>query len=64
MATGPFTTCPPSWVQSSIFKNFNFRKTAKNFTGISRKHLFLVSNKKIIESKVKKKILEQDSQQF
>ena len=54
MATAVFTTCPPSWPPSFIF-----RKTATNFTGISRKHVFLTSNRKIIENRVKKKNLEQ-----
>ena len=40
------------------FKNFIFRKTATNFTGISRKHVFLASNRKIIENRVKTKNLE------
>ena len=39
-------------------KNF-FRKIATDFTGIRRKHVFLVSNTKIIENRVKKKNLEQ-----
>ena len=42
-----------------FFKNFIFRKTATNFTGISREHVFSVSNRKIIENRVKKKNLEQ-----
>ena len=42
-----------------VFKNFIFRKTETNFTGISRKHVFLASNRKIIENRVKKKNLEQ-----
>ena len=42
-----------------FFKNFVFRKTATNFTGISRKHVFLASNMKIIENRIKKKNLEQ-----
>ena len=41
-----------------FFKNFTFRKTATNFTGISRKHVFLASNNKIIENRVKKKNFE------
>ena len=36
-----------------------FYKTAAIFTGISRKHVFLASNTKIIENRVKKKNLEQ-----
>ena len=40
MATAVFTTCPPLWPPSWIFKNFIFRKTATNFTGISIKHMF------------------------
>ena len=36
-----------------------FRKTAKSFTGISRKHLILASNTKTIENRFKKKNLEQ-----
>ena len=36
-----------------------FRKTATNVTGISRKHVFLASNTKIIENRVKKKNLQQ-----
>ena len=47
-----------------FFKNFIFRKTAANFTGISRKHVFLASNKKTIENRVKKKNLEQISPKF
>ena len=42
-----------------FFKNFIFRKTAINFTGISRKQVFLASNRKIIENRVKDKNLEQ-----
>ena len=42
-----------------FFKKFIFRKTATNFTGISRKHVFLASNRKIIENRVKEKNLEQ-----
>ena len=48
MATAVFTTCPPSWPQSWIFQKFIFRKTAINLTGISRKHVVLASNTKII----------------
>ena len=59
MATAVFTTCPPSWPPSWISQKKNFRKTATNFTGISRKHVFLASNTKIIENRVKKKNLEQ-----
>ena len=47
-----------------FFKNFTFHKTAINFTGISRKHVFLASKTKIIENRVKKKSLEQISQNF
>ena len=36
-----------------------FRKTATNFTGISGKHVFLASNRKIIENSLKKKNLEE-----
>ena len=42
-----------------FFKKFIFRKIATNFTEISRKHVFLASNRKIIENRVKKKNLEQ-----
>ena len=42
-----------------FFKNFIFRKPATNFTGISRKHVFLASNRKTIENGVKNKNLEQ-----
>ena len=42
-----------------FFKKCIFCKTATNFTGISRKHVFLASNRKIIENRVKKKNLEQ-----
>ena len=42
-----------------FFKNFILRKTAYNFTGISRKHVFSASNRKIIENRVNKKNLEQ-----
>ena len=42
-----------------FFNKFIFRKTATNFTGISRKHVFLSSNRKIIENRVIKKNLEQ-----
>ena len=42
-----------------FFKKFIFRKTATSFTGISRKHVCLASNRKIIENRVKKKNLEQ-----
>ena len=47
MATAVFTT---SWLLSWFFKNFIFRKTATNFTEISRKHVFLASDMKIIEN--------------
>ena len=47
-----------------IFKNYIFRKSATNFTGISRKHVFLTSNRKIIENRVKKKNLEQMFSKF
>ena len=42
-----------------FFKNFIFCKTATNSTGISRKHVFLASNRKIIGNRVKRKNLEQ-----
>ena len=42
-----------------FFKNFIFCKTATNVPGISRKHVFLASNTKIIENRVKNKNLEQ-----
>ena len=42
-----------------FFKNFILHKAAANFTGISRKHVFSASNRKIIENRVKKKNLEQ-----
>ena len=42
-----------------FLKNFIFHKTATNFTRISRKHVFLASNRKIIENKVMKNNLEQ-----
>ena len=58
MATAVFTTCPPFWPPSWIFQKIFFRKTATNFTGISRKHVFLASNTKIIENRVKKKNLQ------
>ena len=59
MATAVFTTCSPFWPPSWIFQKFFFRKTATNFTGISIKHVFLASNTKIIENRVKKKNLQQ-----
>ena len=34
-----------------FFKNFILRKTAANFTGNSRKHVFTASNRNIIEYK-------------
>ena len=40
-------------------KNFLLRKTAANFTGISRKRVFSVSKRKIIENRVKNKNLKQ-----
>ena len=65
MATAVFTTCPPFWQRHlGFFKNFIFRKTVTNFTGISRKHVFLASNTEIIENRVKKKNLEQIFQKF
>ena len=42
-----------------FFKTLIFRRTATNFTGISRKHVFLAPDKKIIENRVKKNYLEQ-----
>ena len=59
MATAVFTTCPPFWPPSWTFQKFLFGKTATNSTGISRKHVFLASNTKIIENRVHKKNLEQ-----
>ena len=41
-----------------FFKNFILRKTAANFTKISRKHVFAISNMDIFKNKVKKKKLE------
>ena len=35
-----------------FFKNFILRKTAANFTEISRKHVFAVSNRNIIKKRV------------
>ena len=60
MATAVFTTCPPHLGRHlGFFKNCIFRKTATNFTGISRKQVFLASNTEIIEKRVKNKNLEQ-----
>ena len=62
MATAVFTTCPPFshlGRHLGFFKNFIFRKTATNCTGISRIHVFLASNTKITENRVKKKNLQQ-----
>ena len=42
-----------------FFKIFILRKTAANFTKISRKRVFAASNKNIIEDRVEKKKLEQ-----
>ena len=42
-----------------FFKNFTLRKTAANFSEISRKHVFAASNRDIIENRVFKKKLEQ-----
>ena len=64
MATAVFTTCPPTWPPSWFFQKFYFRKTATNFTEISEKHVFLASNTKIIENRVKKKNLEQVLSKF
>ena len=36
-------------------RHLRFFKTATNFTGISRKHVFIGSNRKTIENRVKKK---------
>ena len=47
-----------------LLKKKFFLKTATNFTGISIKHVFLASNRKIIENRVKKENLEQFSQKF
>ena len=35
-----------------LFKNFILRKTAANFTEISRKHVFAASNGNIIKNRV------------
>ena len=59
MATAVFTTWRHFGRHLGFFKNFIFCKTATNFTGISRKHVFLASNTKIIENRVKKKNLQQ-----
>ena len=45
--------------QLGFFKNFILRKTAANFTEISRTHVFAASNRDIIENRVLKKKLEQ-----
>ena len=59
MATAVFTTCLPFGRHLGVLKKLIFRKTATNFTGISRKHVFLASNTKIIKNRVKKKNLQQ-----
>ena len=41
------------------FSKFYFSQNCNNFTGISSKHVFLASNTKIIENRVKNKNLEQ-----
>ena len=54
-SNGRFTTRPPCWPPSSIFfKIFIIilRKTAANFTEISRKHVFAASNRNIIKNRV------------
>ena len=47
-----------------FFKKIIFRKTPTNFNGISIKHVFLASNTKIIENRVKKKNLKQIFSKF
>ena len=42
-----------------FFKIFILHKIAANFTEISRKHVFVASNRKIIKNRVLKKKLEQ-----
>ena len=42
-----------------FFNSFILRKTAANFTEISRKHVFAASNRNINENRVQKKKLEQ-----
>ena len=42
-----------------FFKNFNSRKTAENFTEISRKHVFAVSSRNIIIQRIVSKKIEQ-----
>ena len=43
-----------------FFKNFIFRKTAANFSEISRKHVFAASNRNtILKNRAQKKKLEQ-----
>ena len=60
MATAVFTTLSRRFGRHlGFFKNFIFRKTATNFTGISIKHVFLASNTKTIENRAQKKNLEQ-----
>ena len=45
--------------QLGLFKNFILRKTAINFTEISRKNVFSALNRNIIKNRVQKKKLEQ-----
>ena len=59
MATAVFTTCPPFWPPSWIFQKFYFSQNCNKFTGIRRKHVFLASNTKIIENRVKRKNFQQ-----
>ena len=47
----------------AFFKKIILRKTAANFTEISRKHVFAALNRNIIENRVEKKKLEQISPQ-
>ena len=49
---GRFTTCPPYGRHLGFLKNFILRKTATNFTEISRKHVFAASNRNIVENRV------------
>ena len=46
---GRFTTCPPYWPPSWIFRKFCF---AANFTAISKKHVFAASNRNIIKNRI------------
>ena len=60
MATAVFTTCPPFWPPSWNFQKFSFfPKLQQILLELVEKHVFLASNTKIIENRVKKKNLQQ-----